>query len=485
MRLSPKEFDFLNVLKIVPSSSMGQIIYEPEDKETNRVKFDRKLYEQFANGTTPYEFDSLSNNTLFSMTWDDNSQEYVISGLTSSALKMDEFFNEYYSTIEYPDFEYIVKTAMALSIQGDGTENIDFNISLNFLDRLLDKLFSVCSSSDTDVNNLSPIENFNENDKDIESYFDFNNVEGIDLDAEEKRLKGVLKYTDCDNFEVPINPKMIEQFVYYSTKKDINDLIDSTLNRVATDSASESDSDIPDERYIHFMLNSFILQVPKAIVLSVLTPKLLLPIVAMYKMIKGNVGNVKEVMKAMSKLFYNIIKGLFWKYVREFWKFIKKELIVFISNLVQNIIRNLLKRYRAIISSLIGILTKILESGVDNCEDLFGLILQTINGALNIPSNVNIPGMLLMLSDSASGYSQDRALMNISERLEASGISLSPIFGEDNDIIPLVKSIIDGNMEEIDTNSFVKVSNKEVIIPNYPSPIIIPPGYMRISGKLF
>lgn len=489
VKLSPREFDFLNILKIDPSTSVGKVVYEPDDGNNNRIKFNRVLYEQFANGLTPYQFDSITNNTLFTMTWDDIEQEYTLSGLTASGLQLDEFFNEYYSSIEYPDFEYIIKTAMMLSIQGDGSEAIDFKISLNFLDRLLDKLFSICSSSTTDVNNLSPVNNFNENDKDIEFFFDFNNVEGIDIDSEEDRLRGVLKFKDCDNIEVPVNPLMIEQFVYFSDKKDIRDLIDSTLNRVATDARSEADSRIPDERFIHFILNKFILQVPKAIVLSVLTPKIFLPIVAFYKLIKQNsgeiIGEIKETMKAMWKLFYNIIKALFWKFIREFWKFIKKELIVFISKLIKRIINNLLKRYRNIISSLINILTKILESGVDNCEDLFELVLQTISGALSVPTNINVPSILLSLAGSNSGYSQDRALMNISERLEAGGISLAPIFGEDNDIPLLVKSIIDGHIEEMDTNSYVKVSNQTAIIPNYPSPVVIPQGYLNITGKIF
>lgn len=487
--LSPKEFDFLNVLKLDPTSSVGKIVYEANDGNNNRIKFNQVLYEQFANGLTPYNFVSNTNKNLFSMTWDDSVQEYTISNLTGSGLKLDEFFNEYYSSIEYPDFDYITKTAMMLTIQGDSDALIDFKISLNFMDRLLDKLFSVCSSSTTDVNRLSPINNFNENDKDIEYYFDFNNVEGIDLDSEENRIDGVLKFTDCDNFEVPVNPLMIEQFIYFSDKKDMRNLLDSTLNRVATDARSEADSRIPDERYIHFLLNKFILQLPKAIVMSVLSPKIFLPIVAFYKLVKENageiIGEIKETMKAMWKLFYNIIKGLFWKFIREFWGFIKRELIVFISKLVKRIINNLLKRYRAIITSLINVLTRILETGIDNCDDLFSLILQTINGALSVPTNVNVPSILLSFADSAPGYSQDRALMNISERLESSGISLAPIFGEDNDIPLLVKSIIDGHTEEVDNNSYVKVSNKLTIIPYYPAPIVISPGQINITGKMF
>ena len=65
-----------------------------------------------------------------------------------------------------------------------------------------------------------------------------------------------------------------------------------------------------------------------------------------------------------------------------------------------------------------------------------------------------------------------------------SGISLAPIFGEDNDIPLLVKAIIDGNTEELDSNSFVKATNKQIIIPYYPAPIVIPPGLMSITGKV-
>jgi hypothetical protein len=67
--------------------------------------------------------------------------------------------------------------------------------------------------------------------------------------------------------------------------------------------------------------------------------------------------------------------------------------------------------------------------------------------------------------------------------LENAGISTGPIFGEDNNLPLIIKSIIDGNAEEIDTNSFLKVTNKEIIIPSPVGPIIIPPGILNSVGK--
>ena len=68
--------------------------------------------------------------------------------------------------------------------------------------------------------------------------------------------------------------------------------------------------------------------------------------------------------------------------------------------------------------------------------------------------------------------------------MESAGISMGPIFGEDNNLPKIIKSIIDGNSEEIDMNSFLKVTNKEMIIPSPAGPIIIPPGLLTSVGKL-
>ena len=46
------------------------------------------------------------------------------------------------------------------------------------------------------------------------------------------------------------------------------------------------------------------------------------------------------------------------------------------------------------------------------------------------------------------------------------------------------KSIIDGNTEELDTNSFIKVTNKEIIVPTPVGPLVIPPGILNSVGKM-
>jgi len=484
--ISPKEIDFLNILTMNPDNGIGKIVYEPLKTTTDKIKFDRELYKLFVPSETIYNFISLNNNSLFDIKFKSDTQKYVVSGLQYESF--NTFFDEYYTSITFPDIEHIIKTSMLFTIQGDGSETTLFNKSLDKLERLLQKLMSVCGNqTKRDVlQNLNPIDLFDETDEDIEYYFNFDDVEGIDLDAEDARRRGVLKFRDCNNFEVPKNTTMIEDFIYFSEKDNIVTTLDNILNRVATDAYEKSDSTISLENFKLSMMNMFILNIPKAIISSILTPKIFLPIVIAYKAIKNIITDIDiyDLMKKLSKLFYSIIKDLFWFFIREFWKLIKPELIKFLSILVAKIIKNKNKRYLVIVTALIALLTRILQNGIDNCADLFDAVLVTINAALSAPRPFNIPGILLGLSHYLPGYSEDRAILNIMERVEASGISLGPIYGEPNKLVDLIASIVKGNSEEMDSNSFIAVSNQEITIPTPVGPITIPPGLLSSSGKL-
>jgi hypothetical protein len=438
-----------------------------------------------------FEFKTKDDTKLFDLSWDQGTQKYTVSGLNGNPTNTEQFLTDYYNNIEFLDISGVTKTAMLMTLQGDGTEPPLFDKGFNDLNRLLAKLCAICNNPQSTDSTLNQNANtqFNENDDDIEFYFDFDDVEGIDLDDENARYKKVLRFKDCDNFEVPSDSNNFEDFVYLSNKKNLNDAVNSALLNAAASASAEST--VPLDNLHISILNTFILNLPKALIGSVLAPKYFLPIVIVYKSVVASAGalvlSAKEIMKKLSKLFNEIVKNLLWKFISEFWKRIKIDLLNFLQRLALKILKNKTKRYYVIVSTLIALLTKILEIGLDNCADLFKLISQSIESALkggNI--KIPIPGFLLGLSHNLPGYSTDRAQLNIVEKLEASGISTSPIFGESNNLNALVKSIIDGNTEETDANSFIQVSTQEVIIPTpFGLPIIIPPGIINSSGKMF
>lgn len=482
--LKPKEIDLLSILTINPDNGIGKIIYEDPNLVTPKVKFDRQLYSQFTS-PTEFVFNSVNNHDLFKLNWNSGDQKYIISGLTENK-SVGDFIDDYYSSIIFPDIDHIVKTSMLLTIQGDGSETSLFNGSLDKVERLLQKLMTICGNSTkrNELKNQNPIDLFDETDEDIEYYFNFDDVEGIDIDAEDARARGVLKFKDCNNFELPKNTRMMEDFIYFSGTENIHKLTDDILNRVAADAFEQANSTISLDNFKLSMLNLFILNLPKALISSVLTPKIFVPIVTIYKVFNDVEIDIHLLMKQLSKLFYGIIKDLFWEYLTEFWRLTKPDLIKFLEVLVMNIIKNKNKRYVIIIRSLISLLTKILELGLPSCEDLFGAVLQTITAALSASVPFNIPAILLSLSNKLPGYSEDRATLNIMERMEASGISLGPIFGDANKLVDITASIIKGNSEEIAANSFASVGSEARILQITPAgQAIFPPGFFRSNGN--
>jgi hypothetical protein len=492
--IKPEEFDVLDILTIDPETSCGQIIYEPKSPDKNKEKVNRELYNSFSGGT--YTFTSNNGKDLFTSTWNQTNQEFQITGLTQGATgvtKVQDFINDYYSSLELPDGEAIAKTAMLLTIQGGGKcgKSKKFDASLNNLDRLIKKLLSICGSeTKTDeLKNQNAVNMFNESDEDIEFYFDFDDVEGIDLDDEDARYRRVLRFKDCYNFEIDVDDTHIEDFVYLVKNKDPKQAINEALNKVATDASEQSDGSLSISDLLNNLLNNFILSLPKALIMSVLSAKVFLPLIMIYKIFKqmalNVVINIKELMKKFYKAISLIIKDLFWIFIRAFWDLVKIDLIAFVTKLVQKIIKRKYKRYLLIITSLLALLKKISETEMDSCYEIFQTILDTITGAINMKTPLTFPSFLLFVADLAPGYSQDRAFLNIVERLESAGVPTGPIYGESNDVLTLVKSVIDGHTEEEDANSFVKIVLKGGILPGPTGGAVIPPALISGVGKKF
>ncbi len=481
--MSPKEFDFVNMLKVNPTSISGKVMYETQPDPGLGVQFNRKLYDKFGNVTTESIL-MKDGSTLFDISWDAATQRYTVSNFPSGSVS--DFITDYYNTIEQPDIEGVLKNAMMMTLQGDGSEPSTFNVGMDDLNRLLTKLFSVCgNASDDDSPFLSNATNLlYEDEPDVQDYFNFDDVEGIDLDDEDARHRRVLKFADCNNFEVPTNSNHMEDFTYLLDTKNIDENINNTLKKAAMDAYGQSDESIYLEGFELSITTDYILQIPKALVSTILSPKMIFPIALSYQMIKEDVVEVKDMMKELSGMFFSLIKSLFWNFIKEFWALVKRDLLIFVRRTATTIVLNKFKKIKGIILSLISLLLKVLTSGIRSCEDIFGALLNVIKSALNRSVSVPIPGLLLVLSQSLPGFSSDRAYMDALDRLEAAGINTGAIYGTENKLPSLVKSMIESYSNEMDANSYVKVGLNPTIIPAGPGGAVISP-LITGAGKLF
>jgi hypothetical protein len=529
--IKPREIDFLNMFRVDPDSDYGKIMYEDKNLTNNKEKVNRGLYYSFTNdpsrgvpgNTLPYtyQYDTPSNKTLFVANWEEENQWFKITGLTQpnivgqnpvydTSVNVSDFFIDYYTNMEMPDLPTIIRNAMLLTLKvasiesdknglsiGSAASGMDstlkFDLSLdnaiNDLERMLNKIFSFCGNNgNPGLKAQNPTKLFNENEEDDEFYFDFDDVEGIDLEDEDARLRKVLRFKDCGNFEVPYNPSHIEDFIYLEKRLSTRDWIDNTLSKAAADAYEQSNFSIDLPSFKFSLDLSFLINLPKALVMSIISPKMFLPIVTIYKLFVATVNNgiteineqtaplmemdSKVLMRKLKKLFLCIIDRLFWKFLREFWKRVKVDLKNFLERIIRKILKEKFRRYYILISALIAILKKLIEDGIDNCQDLLEAIGMAINAALNASAELGIPQPLLLLVGLLPGFSSVKTFIDTAEEMSKNGIPTGDVNGEPNYLMLSVASQINSFAKNLSVAPFVGVP----VAPGVPSYSIMKPG---------
>jgi hypothetical protein len=502
----PNEIDFLKMFKVPPDSDYGKIMYEnPKKRNGLKSQINYSLYQTFigAGTTTPvgtqYQYDTPSNKTLFNASWEVQDQRFKITGLTQptsvggvityGSVNVGDFFNDYYSNMEMPDLPEILNKSMLLTLKAcnasankngvsvggsfSGMENpLDFAPSLddaiNNLERMLNKIFAFCN--DGRLTGNTPTNLFRDEEEIDEFYFDFDDVEGIDLDDEDARRRKVLKFKDCSNYEVPYNTVHIEDFIYLEDKQDTRKRIDGALNKAASDAYEQSNFSI-DLPSFQLSLNlSFIFNIPKALIMSIISPKMFLPFVIIYKQFvvsaKNLIIDAKELMRKLKNIFTCLIKELFWKFIREFWKRVKVDLKNFLMRIIRKILKDKLKRYYLVIAALIALLKQILENGLDSCEAIIAAIGAAINGALTAAGGLDIPNPLLLLAGRLPGFSAVKTTMDITEKMQNMGIPTGDINGEPNYHVLSTSAQVQGFADNLAITPFKSI-NGPVGTPSY------------------
>ena len=519
VKIKPKEIDFLNMLRVDPESDYGKLMYEKEIVVNNKEKINRNLYELFTSGST-YEYDTPSERTLFTMSWDSEKQEYNVTNLTMGSgstsniksftgVSVNQFLDDYYSNMEWPDINHILRNAMLLTIKaanvsankkgvsiGTSLSGMEDSLSwspelddaINFLERMLNKLFAFCNNRGRMLSGQTATELLNENEEDDEFYFDFDDVEGIDLEEEDARKRKVLKFKDCNNFEVPYNATIMEDFIYLEDKLNRNDWVRKTLDKSAMDAYEQSDFSIELPDYQLSINLGFILNIPKAVVMSIISPKMFLPIVTIYKLFTPDISidtniTAAEIMRRLKKLFKCVITELFWKFLRELWKKLKADLKNFLQRIIRRILREKLKRYYIVVMALISLLKKIIENGLDNCGDLFAAIGAAIDGALDSSGVGSLPNALLLIADKLPGFSAIKTHMESVEKMKASGVFTGDVNGEPNYLMAAFLANTTSMADNIAKTPFIS-TNKGMVGSSASGPVYIPPGQTQQAALM-
>ena len=507
-----KSVDLFGIFESSPDDRIGKLFYEPKNISFNTFPYsmNRQMYDRTQNLNQPYtavagsNYLGTSQQNLFDITYvesylDIPTNQTIQGSFFKVDLKprqtfpsIDEFLNDYYSTIDILDYKTFFANLVdyvtgAISFgRGDGKLKLS-SIQKTLI--IMQRMLGLCSDNTKEIevggtSKLSEIDNVDE------SFYEFNDVDLRIIDQITSDIKlGVIEFEECDNLKVPLNVDAVltalDNLNFFEDTSDVNEINDALgiiYPVVDEDPAFKLSLD-----------DGFFEQFIKAVMSTVLSPKAILPVMIGAGMVNQpiwkNISNIEDFQKLFKNFFKEVLTRISAIFTKAIFNELKKEIKILVSLILGDIVTEKQKKKYIMILSIVSILPSLIKLTKDfrECKSVIDELLQLLNigitNKLNSIANAGgeIPLPLLLAAKSLDGFSATRSFLNTVQNLQEIGVPTGPMpDGSPNKFLASIKSMIDGNSKEIAENG--KVSIGIGVLTVTPSGVTIPKD---AYGKFF
>jgi hypothetical protein len=465
--------DLYKILYDSPESVPGQIHYETEPVVVQSTPFsmNRNLFDLIIQGV-PYStthgvnYKGYSGQDLFDIEYIPTTEVYRVSlknRLGGDNLVTD-FVSDYYQTIKVLDMRALWTSVL------NNILTIDYSISKKGIGQIQDeetfmiilkRILGLCfdDTQEIDVAGTSKVPELDGVD---DAFFEMTDIDLRTIDQIENNARqGVVEFQDCTNVKLPVN----NQGLYNNLRKIEDGLPAKNLDKLVNGIFD----DIPNSPYwpklesLKITINtSVIKEVPKAIMKSLLSPKVLLPLFVMMKALNqnlaDNITSLKDFAKKFKRLVINVMSRIGALFVKVMYDLIIGDLKKILKSITTDILGNKLQKVYRVIEQLISTASLVSQfvSDFRKCKNLIDSILNAIELALKT-SPINIPAPLLVLAEFRSGFDDVRAYISVLEEYQRIGIPTGPMPDGSPNIGLLAKyAEIVGVEKERDANGVTK-----------------------------
>lgn len=501
-----KSIDLSNLLKDDPTSDTGKLLYEQENIQFFNYPFsmNRELYDLIQNVNIPFSttagssYKGKSGQELFDITYVESYTDPVtfqtiqgnfykidLKNRTNSVNKITEFLKDYYSTIKILDFKSFFGNLMNLLCGAISIKRGDGKLDLAGLQKvmlILQRILGLCFDKTKEID-VTGSAKLSEGDSIDESFFEFTEIDLRIIDQVVSDIKlGVVEFEECDTVKLPVNTDdiltAINNLKFVGDNN--NNAIDDASN--LTDVLTKNPGWFPLEINIDL---SFLKEFPKAMLITILSPKVLLPLFIALKSLGDDVDNRIDSFLDFMKNFKSFIIDLTSKISSLFIKIlvdiIKKDIKNLVSSIISDISNEKLRLRLEVIKALTEIVTTILNLVKDfrECKSIIDELLSLLKLASKGFGN-KVPYPLLLSSELLDGYSSTRAMLNVIEEFEKLGLPTGPMpDGSPNLMLASIKGMLDGIDKEEAQNGNYQIAIK----PTAVLPIGITQGLVSYGKK--
>lgn len=467
--------DFFDYLTISADTKLGKLIYEPTflNYYTYPFSMNKCLYDRIQNlgqplsavAGTPYVGTSTQNifdveyveqytNPLFQVVQGNFFK--ITMSTRANALTVDEFLNDYFSTIDLFDqknfYTQLVNiiTGSVYSYKNAGSNEIFF--FQKFM-AIMQRILGLCYDSNPEID-VSGVAKVSERDDLSDDFFELSNLDLRLIEQKVSDIKlGILEFQECENIKVQMNSEAVidalSELIFVEGVNE-NNIINQTSNII---------NNTTDQRFKLAYDSAWIEQFPKALVTTILSPKVMLPFMTTAKLLNqpsvDNTKSLEDFIKNYKTFLIEFVSQIGATYTRILYNLIRKDIKKLIKQILADVERENKEKIKNMIFPLtvlgVGVSLKILKdfrdckSVVDDLTKILSLVVRKKVSALQANPNSDVPLPLLFTARLLEGSSPTRSYINTVQSLQELGVPTGPMpDGSPNEFLASIYAIIQG-----------------------------------------
>ena len=299
--------DLFGILKVSPTDTVGKLSYETEKIKIQDKPFamNKELYERVQNEGKSYSdsygqsYLGLSNQELFDLTYvttDGNGNKgnffkVDLKNRADNSNLISQFMVDYYDSIKIVDTKNIFLQLFQILF---GAVSIELKTSVGqiedaeYFQKILTRVLGLCFDDRTEID-VSGISKVAPLDGVDETFFELTDIDSRQIESSLSNIKeGVIEYQDCTNVKLPVNTQDIFNNLLDMLEIKDSDSAKNTAVLNKTINSVKGNSQWPQIDSIGIKIdNEIIKALPRALYSAILSPKVLLPFMVMFKALEN------------------------------------------------------------------------------------------------------------------------------------------------------------------------------------------------------
>ena len=443
--------DLNGILKYDANNPLESFFYEPNPIQINQIPFsmNRQLYELTQSnlsfsGITGQNYKGLSGQDLFDIKYVEQIPltgqygpwfEVTILNRVNNSNKVGEFLLDYFQTIELIDFKNIVPNIMeALT----GCFSISANVGVKEIENAskfeiyIQRILGLCFDNDEEIN-TSGIAKIGELDVIDQSFFELTELDLRRINNKIENIRnGVIEFLQCDNVKFPVNSASIINSLINFRDVPEGDEVEEAARQTSVLINNPNWRGLSLDGSIEAKIDfNFVNLIVQGLVVTVISPKVLLPIFIILKALGRTVVDAIDGYEQFAKIFQNFLINVASKFSAVFIEKLFETIKLQIKRLLQRVIRNIFREKKNKIYNIILRLVQLLLvvgqliSDWRKCKSVIDEILSLLR-FITVCVGGTIPLTLLFASELLDGYSESRAFVGSIDEFQKMGLPTGP-----------------------------------------------------------